>query len=173
MFETRLFGNWLEETKALQELAYGHVLPKTEIPDIVQWVVINHVSAIDELHEALNEVSWKPWASAQFVNREAFIGEIVDALHFVGNLLAGVGCTDEELSAAYAEKMTRNAKRQLEGYDGVSDKCSICRRDMGDLKAHGDKGYEEKATGIKFCELCLGVRLNHNKKKRDAEYNEI
>lgn len=135
MFDPGLFGTWLEETKELQEQYYGKEYP-IEGQELIDYIVINTVAAEDELHEALNEVSWKPWASANFVNREAFIGEIVDTLHFIGNMLVGVECTDLELSKAYEEKMIRNRARMTEGYTGL-EKCSICKRSKDDVIAHG------------------------------------
>jgi dimeric dUTPase (all-alpha-NTP-PPase superfamily) len=134
----KLFGNWIEKTKYLQEEFYGHKFEDFTHDELVQWVRINVLAAEDELHETLGEISWKPWASAQYFNREAYIGEIVDVLHFVANLLAGAGVTDEELNAAYLEKMERNRQRQREGYTGT-DKCSKCSRAADDVVAHG--GY--------------------------------
>lgn len=132
---TPLFGNWVKKTKYLQELAYGHSFNDFTDEELVEWVRINILAAEDELHEALGEISWKPWAKSQFFNREAFLGEIVDVLHFVGNLLAGAGITDEELNVAYHEKMERNKKRQAEGYTGL-DKCILCKRAEDDIEAH-------------------------------------
>lgn len=172
MSNDRLFGSWLEGTKELQEKAYGHELPKTEIPDIVDWAKINHIAALAELQEALDEVSWKPWASAEFVNRESYIGELVDALHFIANMLVGVGCTDQELSVQYAEKMHRNYERMKKGYDGVSDKCSVCRRDFGDLKAHGIPCFEEIISGVQYCKGCRDLRINYVS-KREGEFREV
>jgi len=131
-----LFDSWLAETKILQNDYYDHQLPILDEQPLIQFITWNTLAAEDELHEALNEVSWKPWASAEFVNREAFIGELVDALHFIGNMLAGVGCTDEELSEAYEEKMIRNRARMTDGYTGL-EKCSICKRSKDDVIAHG------------------------------------
>ena len=146
-----LFDEWLSETKQLQEESFGHQLPKGGA-DLIEWIRINTLAATDELHEALNETGWKPWATTTHVNREAFIGEVVDALHFIGNLLAGVGCTDSELSAAYYEKMDRNAQRQSEGYTGL-DKCIGCGRDGGDVRAHGGLVFPISGNKI-ICDEC-------------------
>lgn len=131
-----LFDSWLSETKELQNQYYDQNLPILWDEKLIEFIRWNTLAAEDELHEALNEVSWKPWASAQFINREEFIGELVDALHFIGNMLAGVGCSDEELSEAYEEKMARNRARMTEGYTGL-EKCSICKRSKDDVIAHG------------------------------------
>jgi hypothetical protein len=82
----------------------------------------------------------------QTLNREQFIAEMVDALHFVGNILAAVGCDDREFTAAYTVKMAKNAARMASGnYDGVSDKCPKCKRELK---------FTELSTEIPdFCEV--------------------
>lgn len=87
----------------------------------------------DELHEALAETGWKPWASSRHINRDAFLGEMVDALHFWVNLCLAVGATPEEIFDKYREKAERNAKRQAEGYDGIVGKCPECKRALDDV----------------------------------------
>lgn len=152
-----LFGQWIEKTKYLQEEFYGHKFEDFTHQELVEWIRINVLAAEDELHEALGEVSWKPWASAQFFNREAYLGEIVDVLHFIGNLVAGAGITDEELNTAYLEKMERNRQRQREGYTGVA-KCVKCKRAVDDIIAHGGSVTEypalPKGTTAYVCDNC-------------------
>lgn len=151
-----MFNTWLEETAKLQREAFGHTLPKPIGPELSEWMRTNVLAAEDELHEALAEVSWKPWASAEFLNREAFIGEMVDCLHFIGNLLAGVGCTDKELSEAYREKMSRNRARQKQGYTGTS-KCMGCSRALDDIQVHGGtyRTTNESEDGFDWiCNTC-------------------
>lgn len=149
-----LFGTWILQTKELQESAYGHKFENFSQKKLEEWVKINILAAEDELHEALGEISWKPWATAEFFNREAFLGEIVDVLHFVGNLLAGANITDAELNAAYQEKMDRNRARQKAGYTGLN-KCQVCDRATDDIIAHGGT-VEETTDGRKICDACLG-----------------
>ena len=116
----------------------------------------------DELHEAFQEVMWKPWLTVDRgdINVDAFIGEIVDAMHFLGNLLLcvapvhvdqievpmtgdlepwrtipGEQTVDTDLLAqklwlAYQAKAEKNLQRQRDGYDGRSSKCSHCRREL-------------------------------------------
>lgn len=158
--QTKLFGTWVEKTKYLQEEFYGHKFEDFTHEELVEWIRINVLAAEDELHEALGEISWKPWASAQYFNREAYLGEIVDVLHFVGNLLAGAGITDEELNTAYLEKMERNRARQRAGYTGVV-KCSNCKRAVDDIEAHGGRVWTELSldgSARYVCEECTGLR---------------
>lgn len=147
---TQLFGTWLAETLKLQTEFYKDIsdLPQGELED---WMRVNAFAAEDEIHEAMGEISWKPWATEHFFNREQFIGECVDALHFIGNMLAAAKCTDEELNQAYHEKMDRNKKRQKEGYTGTA-KCVECRRAVDDIIAHG--GYMVAFNGSPVCNKC-------------------
>lgn len=126
----------------LQISAYGadpaqlpHDLKITFIKDMV-------MALEDELHEALGEVGWKPWATSRHINREAYVSELVDAWHFLMNLLLVAGVTGEEFYLKYLEKAKRNAQRQAEGYDGLTGKCYRCRRALDDY------GTE--------CRICVG-----------------
>lgn len=147
-----LFGTWIKDTKTLQEQWYGKNFETFTHQELVEWVRINILAAEDELHEALAEISWKPWASAEFFHREAFLGEIVDVLHFIGNLLAGADITDYELNSAYSEKMERNRERQRSNYTGL-DKCSVCTRAGDDVVAHGGSMVYTDSTWT--CRACI------------------
>lgn len=159
-----LFGTWLKETKELQESFFldDRKFSDFTVKDLEQWMMVNSFAAEDEIHEAMAEISWKPWASAEFFNREAFIGEIVDVQHFIANMLVGAGCTDEEFTTAYLEKMERNRKRQTEGYTGT-EKCNKCKRAVDDIESHGGymtQGWVTRILGttktrhIQFCNEC-------------------
>lgn len=88
----------------------------------------------DEVHEATAECSWKPWAKADFVNRDAFINEMVDAWHFFMNMMLAVspGHTPEQLAeeffGKYVAKNQVNAQRQDDQYTGI--KCPQCHREI-------------------------------------------
>lgn len=98
----------------------------------VEWIRWNVLALEDELHEALQEVGWKPWAKSKHVNRDAYISELVDAFHFLMNLMLVVDCSADEFLDKYFEKRKVNQKRQAEGYDGVSNKCARCHRALDD-----------------------------------------
>jgi dimeric dUTPase (all-alpha-NTP-PPase superfamily) len=86
----------------------------------------------DELHEALNETGWKPWATSRHFNRAAFAGEMIDVLHFWVNLMLVAGVTEQDILDLYFAKADKNAKRQLAGYDGIDGKCKTCGRAFDD-----------------------------------------
>lgn len=109
---------------------------KLEDAERCWFIMWNAYALCDEVHEATGEAGWKPWASSRHVNEDAFLKEMVDALHFWLNMcLAGaprgwsLEQTAHALASGYATKHAENARRQREGYDGVSSKCPNCRRE--------------------------------------------
>ena len=66
------------------------------------------------------------------MNEDAAKGELVDVFHFFMNLCMVAHMGPEELMQRYIEKRNVNAKRQEEGYDGVSTKCPECKRALDD-----------------------------------------
>lgn len=108
-----------------------------DLADFMRW---NAFALDDEVHEALAEVGWKPWATSRHVNHPEFMREMVDAWHFFLNmLLAGAGasgCSIWEMATQfenyYIEKNQKNLQRQLDGYDGVSTKCPVCKRELSE-----------------------------------------
>lgn len=95
-------------------------------------ILLNVTACTDELHEALGETGWKPWATSNHLNREEFHAELVDAWHFFMNLMLHSGMTADDLYHGYIKKNASNLKRQAEGYDGVSTKCPGCHRAYDD-----------------------------------------
>lgn len=139
-----LFTEWLMRTQILQRMSYGKDPAQLDGRDRVEYVRWNMLAAHDELSEALGEIAWKPWADAEYFNRDEFIGELVDVMHFVGNMLVAAGCTDAELNARYLAKMEKNRKRMESGYTGL-DKCPSCRRARDDVA---------KSEHSDLCVLC-------------------
>lgn len=129
----------LETQADLQRRSYN-IDPVTELseyPEIrAAYIRDNVLSLTDELHEALGEVGWKPWATSRHLNEDAYLAELVDAWHFMMNLLLATGIPPEELARKfimkYFEKAERNATRQVRGYDGVTGKCPGCHRALDD-----------------------------------------
>lgn len=118
---------WLESTYKLQRETYEYpldILARGAIPGasaqlvgpLAAYIFWNLFAAQQELAEAAVEFSWKPWAvDFPFVNRERMLDEIVDANHFLGNILVGMGVTDEEYERAYRQKQDKNRARQASG----------------------------------------------------------
>lgn len=122
----------LDRQRELQKKHYGVDVTKLTEEERAQYIRDMSLALTDELHEALNEVGWKPWATSRHINRQAYLGELIDVLHFWANLVLVVNTSEEELTAMYFAKADKNAKRQLAGYDGVSGKCTTCGRAFDD-----------------------------------------
>lgn len=147
----------------LQVEAYGIDPSQLEGDELADYVRVSTLALENELHEALNEVRWKPWAEGHYLNREAWIAELVDALHFLLNLFLVAAPTPGErgrlklaleVSEKYQAKRERNLERQREGYDGVSGKCPACKRALDDI------GTREVA-GHPYCGGC-GILLKRD-----------
>lgn len=121
-----------ERQRYMQEGVYGYDYSAMTNGERVIFIKDMVLALEDELHEALGEVGWKPWATSRHVNREAYVGELVDALHFLLNLCLVVGVTADELFEKYMAKSRTNIRRQEAGYDGVDGKCPMCRRAYDD-----------------------------------------
>lgn len=126
---------WLASTLDLQRTAFGWdwdaIRKQNDYPEVLaRSLTENALAAHVELDEAMAEVGWKSWTTKRgWVNRAAFLTEIVDEQHFIANMLVAVGITDEEYEAAYQAKQQVNRDRMASGtYDGVSDKCPACKR---------------------------------------------
>jgi phosphoribosyl-ATP pyrophosphohydrolase len=126
----------------LQTDTYGHDFVEMNDGDHDEeraaFVRDNVLAATDELHEALQEVGWKPWASSRHMNKEPYLGELVDVFHFLMNLLLVTGvhpqALADEFSRRYFAKNARNAERQVEGYTGAKEKCPACGRDTAETQ---------------------------------------
>lgn len=127
-------GEMFERQDALQMGAYEpHTSPRDfDMLAKLEFIKTNVLAATDELHEALGETGWKPWATSKHINVDAYKAELIDAWHFFMNLCIVVDMTPEELYQGYLAKREKNIKRQQEGYDGVSTKCSECGRALDD-----------------------------------------
>jgi dimeric dUTPase (all-alpha-NTP-PPase superfamily) len=122
----------LDSQRALQKKYFNTDITLLSDEQRSQYIRDMSLALTDEMHEALNETGWKPWATSRHFNREAFLGEMIDVLHFWCNLVLLSNATEHEIVEMYSAKAARNAKRQLAGYDGVKDKCISCGRAFDD-----------------------------------------
>lgn len=117
--------------RELQKQYIGIDPAKLEGPERMEYIRSQSLALLDEIHEVLAETGWKPWASSNHVNIDAFKGEMVDAWHFFMNLMLVVGMTDLELRTMYEEKQRINWQRIRDGYTGLK-KCPKCKRSYDD-----------------------------------------
>lgn len=130
---------------------------------MAEFVTWNFAACVKELSEATDEVGWKPWATSRHINQPQFNKEMVDAFHFFMNLLL-VGNPDktvdqivDEFCRFYIEKNMVNAKRQDEGYDGVSGKCANCHRDLSEVDPQG----KSHRNGHWLCSYKCATEYDH------------
>lgn len=139
------------ESQAYFQGLLGHQYNDMTTEELIEYLKGQVMALQAETIEALDEMSWKPWTHGEkFVNRDTMLGECADILCFLVNIVLGLGFDSQDFYAAHQEKALRNIKRQEDKYDGVSDKCPVCRRDLNDLKAKnistGNFG------GVDFCD---------------------
>lgn len=130
---SNLLGEIFERQLQLQRESFGVDPGQLEDAERADYVRSMTLALMDELHEALAEVGWKPWASGRHLNRDAFVSELIDALHFLVNLFLVAGATSNEVAIKYFAKAAKNENRQAAGYDGVSGKCATCHRALDDI----------------------------------------
>lgn len=133
------------------QASLGQNFPTMPQNEKIQFIKDMVIALTDELHEALGEVGWKPWATSRHINEEEFKGELIDALHFLMNLCLVVGMGPHEVWQKYVAKNERNFARQREGYDGVSGKCLYCKMALDEPGHQYEPGYVARG----FCgSLC-------------------
>jgi dimeric dUTPase (all-alpha-NTP-PPase superfamily) len=145
----------LEELFDLQRDLQRHIPPLGRTPEDIEdpaerndFIVYTLFALEDELHEAAKEVGWKPWATSRHINTDAYLSELVDALHFFVNACLAANISAEMLATAYKKKRLRNLERQQEGYDGVDGKCPRCKRDFRDAGVHC---FAPSETTVGYC----------------------
>lgn len=151
------FNEWLCTQRRYQAETFGvnYDEMRLDVDKLTEYVTMNLNAAFLELAETQQEVPWKPWAKSEKrakvwkTGRDKVVGELVDVLMFVGNVLTAVGCSDEELAVRYGQKMDVNRQRQAVGYDNAN-KCDGCGRAFDD-KGVTLLGYRNAAP---YCEKC-------------------
>lgn len=129
------FSAWLVTMSLLQEVAYGAHYREMDPETKADSIRMNFTACVHELVEMTQEMGWKPWSSPQgWVNEEAAMGEAVDAMHFLANLLSHCRATGVQLTAAYKAKMLKNLDRQINGYNVRFAKCADCGRDLDEAE---------------------------------------
>lgn len=156
------FAQWLTAQATLQ-VAGGKPDPRTLViersdgsllvtEEGAQFFAWNAAALVFELGEASDEIGWKPWATDRRLDRGKYIAELVDLMHFLANLLRLANVSGRELTMAYQAKMTKNLQRWQQGYDGVSDKCPNCHRELDEPSLQKYAAFQQ-GTGklLTFC----------------------
>lgn len=151
----------VERQRALQ-VAFGVHFDTMTDEERIEYIRYCVLALENELHEMLGEIGWKPWAKSKHINVNAAFAELVDAWHFMMNLMLAImpgsmhsHDVADRLSAYYHYKSDVNEQRQRSGYDGVSTKCPQCSRALDDF---GAIDMEERSDGHMW-HLCSGCGL--------------
>lgn len=134
----------LQAQRDLQIKSFGKdpcTLSEAERALFIRW---NQQALVAETFEMLDEVGWKEWASSRHINEEYASKEMTDAWHFFMNIMLaihgpsvvdyGVAWLAERFARNYTNKNAVNAKRQVDGYDGIAGKCTSCKRDLAEVE---------------------------------------
>lgn len=89
---------------------------KLEVTYDQNYINVMSLALQQELHEALRETPWRPWKKQATFNRQNYLNELADALHFYVNLCLASGITSDELFEAYVSKNKENHDRKETGY---------------------------------------------------------
>ena len=89
-------GEIFERQLRLQRESFGVDPAAVNGLDRERYLVQNGLAVVIELAEAINETNWKMWVHGlepgSFHDRDAFVKECVDIMHFLINLLLLAGC---------------------------------------------------------------------------------
>jgi len=116
----------LERQLELQRQSFGIYPIDLEGAERDHYVQAMALALTVEVGEALQEISWKPWATGQWFHREAYLLELIDVLHFWCNLALVATEDPQVILDVYLRKAEINAARQRDGYTGA--KCPTCGR---------------------------------------------
>jgi hypothetical protein len=138
---------FIQRQRELQ-LDYGYKYESMTLEERVKTIQDMYVAAVQELGEALNETSWKPWTTGgPVIHTDAFIGEISDTLQFILNMLfAAIPEANAEtlvrlLNVKHEKKVAINRQRMADGYDGKSTKCPKCGRALDEVMIHEERSF--------------------------------
>lgn len=126
------FTRLLEMQRQVQQLYIGDDPGELPPERKMAFLMETGLGLIHEVVEAQAETGWKPWATSNHINRDAYRGELADIFIFFMNLMLIDGMTMVNLDQLVQAKQKKNIARKLNGYDGVTTKCPGCKRAYDD-----------------------------------------
>lgn len=137
--------------------------PRTihDLEERVQYFKDMILAAMNELHEALDESSWKPWKTEQFINENEAFGELRDAWQFIMNaMFVATGMQPRELAdklfVEHARKIVLNIQRVE---TGEAPKCPQCKRALDEIEVKEVRAASTQRVDIHcVCGVYLGSR---------------
>lgn len=148
----------LTQQRELQ-IRLGYDFEKMTTEERVTYIKEMYIAATQELGEALNETTWKSWASGNsMIHIHEFTGELTDTWQFIANMwFAALPDASPEYIAhvmydRLAAKIRINHKRADANYDG-KNKCPQCKRALDDPAVECElvpQGYHCAKTGVTY-----------------------
>lgn len=104
--------------RATQAEVYGHDVSTMRLHERLAYIRDMVLAAEHELHEALDETSWKTWDDQNTVRVQTFMEELTDAWCFLMNLMLATGLPPEQLAThlfvGYLTKRKLNLQRHMD-----------------------------------------------------------
>lgn len=143
------FDKTFEDQANFQRYIHAHPETMEDPEELIQYIKDMRLALEDELAEMFQEIGWKPWATSRHINYDAARSELVDAFQFFMNLCFALKMTPGMLLQLHSDKLKKNYARADAGYDGVSTKCTVCKRAYDDtaVKCHEDPHH----PGFSIC----------------------
>ncbi len=116
----------------LQQLL-GHGIATMSPRDRAAYIKENVFAATHELHELIDTVPWKSWATyppGTLPLRDEYVKEWADVFTFLLNLALAMNLTDLEIGQAFMAKNRVNRERAQSRYDGHWGGQDTAARDM-------------------------------------------
>lgn len=121
-----MFSRLLERQRTIQKVFIGDDPGNLDPERKMAFIMETGTALIHEVVEAMNETGWKPWASSNHINVEAYGEELADVFIFLMNMMLIAGITTRDLALLVDQKQSKNLRRQSAGYTGVDEKCPGC-----------------------------------------------
>lgn len=132
-----VFSRLLERQRNIQTVHMGGNPAEMSPGVLANYIRTQTLALVAEAVEVLDETHWKPWATPPagapvVVDKTRFVSEMADVHIFFMNMMLAGGVTMHDLAEAVDKKQTKNILRQVNGYDGKSEKCPGCKRAYDD-----------------------------------------
>ena len=109
-----MLNEMFSKQKELLEFLYEK-RPSAYSMDLDMKLFISGFAMLDEVHELLQNVNWKPWKDKHPHDDNNMLEEIVDIMHFLIQFSILKGFTAEDVFNKFLLKSDENKQRQING----------------------------------------------------------
>jgi hypothetical protein len=111
-------ADFLTDQLEAQRSVYGIDPEKFHARHRHQYIRDNALAITHEVHEALNETSWKLWMEGEGIHTGRYLDELVDVFNFLLNLMLATGLSPQELAQVVEERFYAKKKVNLQRHTG-------------------------------------------------------